>query len=343
MTSTHSTLRRAQKLERRGRVDDALATFEESDSGDPRLLVQHALALARAGRGEEAVRKIDRARAAAPDDAVPALFAAHLTLRFGEGDAAGDALRRAEELAPRNPIVPTLRAAEAIVRGQVREGCEALLAGPVTDNLEILGWVLARVESELFKAVGSDSGAVPPEPETPRRDEPPDDLSGVSVAKCMRRGERLLETGRPKSAAAHLARAMEKKPDAPALRVLYGAALAESGRFQEADAQLRQVPSDSPLGDVGQLYRAAVAYRLGQYDTALELLDTLPTGGDVFLYQEWCDYIRGMILVALGRTGEAAGHLARFLDVEPGLLDRRLGKAIDILGKQKEEPCSTPS
>ncbi|MFW6158149.1 MAG: tetratricopeptide repeat protein, partial [Planctomycetota bacterium] len=223
MASVHSTLRRAQKLERSGRLDEALAAFEESDSDDPRLQVQHALALGRADRGEDAVRKIQRARSADPDHPVPALFGAYLALRFGKPDAAGEALRRAEELAPQNPIAPTLRAAEAIVRGGVREGCEALLAGPVTDNLEVLGWVLARVEAELLRAVGSDSGAIPPEPETPRRDEPPDDLSGVSAAKCMRRGERLLETGRPKSAAAYLARAMENKPDEPTPRVLYGA------------------------------------------------------------------------------------------------------------------------
>ena len=340
MTGTSITrrLRRGQKLARAGRTDEALAAFAEPDSDDPRLLTQHALALARAGRIEEAVARVDHAESAAPDNPVPALFGAYLKIRQGDDEEAANSLRRAEELAPDNPLVPTLSAARRIVTGRVIEGCMRLLLGPITDNLEVLGWVLARVEQALFEAVGTDSNAIPPDPPASKPDEPPDDLSDVPFSKCVQRGEHLLETGRPKSAAAYLLRAIEEKPDDLTVRGLCGAALAECGRFREARVRLEGVPQDSPLGDVAQLYRAAVAYRLGDYERALTLVDTLPMEGDVFLFQEWCDYIRGMILVALGRIDEAALHLAVFLDAEPDLLKKRLTIAIKLLGERKEDP-----
>ena len=111
-------------------------------------------------------------------------------------------------------------------------------------------------------------------------------------------------------------------------------------RDKVSDAE-RVAGGKGHMAGVAQFYRAANAYRLGRYHTALELIDTLPTTGDIFFYREWCGYIRGMALVARGRPEEAAGLLATFLNTEPTLLERRLKKAIEIFAE--DEPCSTPS
>ena len=339
--SSRWALTRGQKLARAGKLEDALAAFETAgDSSDPHVLLHHALTLARAGRGDEAVGKSAQAAAAAPDDVVPAAFNAYLLLRFGALDAAEAELERAGKLSASNPIVPSLGGALAILRGRAADGCEALLAGPMTDNLEILGWVLAIVERAVFEAVGTDSGAIPPEPEKgAKRDVPPAEVPALSARAASKKGQRLLEAGKPKSAVKYWEHAVSKKPDDADQRALYGAALFEAGEFERAEAELARAPEKGPLCGVAQFYRAANAYRLGRYDTVLQLLDSLPLVGDAFFYQEWCDYLRGMTLVAMGRTDAAAGHLAVFIDTEPGVVARRLKKAITLLGE--DEPCST--
>ena len=265
---------------------------------------------------------------------VPALFHAYLTLRFGSPDQAAPEIERAAKLSRTNPIVPTLAAAAELLAGDPVKGCRQLLAGPLTDNLDILGWVLALVEHRIFEAVGTDSAAVPPESEHDlKHDTPPRKPPAGSAAAAARRGERLLESGRPHTALAYLERAATLKPKDPDIRAMYGAALFEAGQFDRAEEQLAAVPADGLLGGVAQFYRAANAYRLGRPETAIELLDSMPMTGDAFHYREWCDYVRGMALVAMGRPDRAAEHLAAFIDTEPALVERRLNKAVELLGR----------
>jgi len=340
-------LRRGQRLARRGDVKESLSAFEAGTaSDDPRVLVQHALALARAGDGDAAIAKAAQAATLAPDDAVPVFFRAYLMLRFGRVEGAEAELDRARKLSPDNAIGPTLAGSLDVLRGNVADGCRRLLAGPMTDNLEILGWILAVVEARIFERAGTDSGAIPPE--EARRDQAPrrhgelgaDDTQArnqkaetrnPSARACARRGQRLLEAGRPGDALPYLTRASELKPDDEDVRVMYGSALFEAGEFVRAEAVLSRAPSKGPLAGVAQFYRALNAYRLGKYEAALGLLDTLPQTGDVVLYREWFDYLRGMALVALGRAAEAAPHLAAYIDTDPALVARRLKKAIEVV------------
>jgi tetratricopeptide (TPR) repeat protein len=341
--SITAALRRGQKRTRAGNTERALSAFEAAgDRPDHRLGVQHALALARAGRREAAVAKAAAAAEAAPDDAVPAVFHAYLLLRLGRLKPAGEELERAARLSPGNPIVATLTAALDLLEGHAADACRKLLDGPVTDNIEMLAWVLAIVERKIFEAVGTDSGAIPPDnPEAEKADQPPASAPHGSAGACARRGQKLLEKGKPRSASRFLARAVELKPDNADNRATYGAALFESGEFPEADAQLAAAPEDGPMAGVARFYRAAAAYRLGRYDDALEMLDNLPLTGDAFFFGEWRDYIRGMTLVALDRTDEAGEYLAEFINAEPSVLERRLNKAVEILGEPV--PCSTQS
>jgi len=335
---------KGQTLARAGKTGESLVAFNAAGaSDDPRLLVQHALALARAGQSNAALEKSARAVAQAPDDAVPAVFNAYLLLRSGRTEPAVEELRRAAILSPKNPMVPSLSAAVDILAGRLADGCERLLGGPRTDNLEVLGWILAAVERQIFERVGTDSGAIPPDSERSEgHDKPPETIPNLSARACAKRGQRHLEAGRPRTAAVYLARAVEGKPDDAAdQRAMYGAALFESGQFEPAEAELAQAPEDGPLADVARFYRAANAYRLGDSERAIELLDAVGMAGDMFLYQEWADYIRGMALVALGRTDRAAAPLAAFIDAEPTLIEQRLKKAIEI--GRKDEPCSTQS
>jgi len=326
-------LGRGQKLARAGKTDEALATFEsETASGNYRLLIHHALTLARAGQADKALEQSAAAAAAAPEDGLPAVFNTYLLLRSGRLEQAEAELNRAKGLLPLNPIVSSLSAALDILRGNAVDGCTRLLEGPLTDNLDILGWIMAVVERRIFEAAGTDSGAIPPENERAPDDRPPDAVPELSAGAYSRKGQDLLEKGRPKSALKYLARAAELNPDDPALHATYGAALFEAGEFERAKTALARVPAKGPLAGVAQFYRAAAAYRLGEYEAALHLLDTLPRTGDVVLYLEWCDYIRGMTLVALGRPVEAAKHLAAFIDVEPGVAPRRFAKALELLG-----------
>jgi len=341
--STWRALRRGQKLARRGRLDDALAAFDAAgDVGHPPFLVQHALALAGAGRLEAAVEKAAKAAAADPDDAVPAAFHAYLLLRAGRLAAARAELGRAESLGTRNPLVRSLRAALALLRGEVRDGCRGLLGGPLTDNLDVLGWTLGVLERKLFERAGANTGALPPESDLDREsDELPRTLPQRSARACARKGKKRLETGRPNGAAAFLGRAVSLAPENAEYRTMYGAALFEAGDFERAESELAAVPQEDAAAGVAQFYRAANAYRLGRYEQAMELLNTLPMSGDAFLYQEWFDYVRGMALVALDRTDEAAPHLAAFLATDPALMPRRLARALALF--EEEAPCSTPS
>ena len=341
--STTRALKRGQTLARAGKTDEALEAFGAAGNAeDPRVLVQCALALARTGRTESALEKSGRAAAAAPDDVVPAALNAYLLLRASRVDVAEPEIERAAKLSPLNSIPPTLAAALDLLRGRAAEGCRKLLGGPVTDNLEILGWALALVERAIHDRVGTDSGAIPPEEDRNEdADQPPEAVPARSARRCARRGEKLLESGKPRAATAYLERAVELAPDNAEHRALLGAALFEASQFERAEAEFAQAPQKGPVAGVAQFYRAANAYRLGRSETALELLDTLPMTGDAVLYEEWFDFVRGMSLVALGRTAEAAVPLAAFLDTEPDLLTRRLKKAIDILSET--EQCSTPS
>jgi tetratricopeptide (TPR) repeat protein len=343
--TSRQALRRGQTLARANKLDDALAAFEAAgESDNPQLLIHHALTLARAGQADAALAKSAKAAAVAPDDVVPTVFNAYLMLRSARLDDAATELERARGLSPKNPLVPSLEAAHDVLSGRVVEGCEKLLAGPVTDNLDVLGWIVAAVETALFERAGlrAAEGTVPPDAEHDRDGEPgPDKVAAQSARRCMSRGEKLLEAGCPQAAAAYLKRATDEKPGDVAARAMYGAALFEAGRFEQAEGQLSRVPKESPMAGVAQFYRAATAYRLGNHETALELLDTLPMKGDVFLYQEWCDYIRAMALLAAGRTDEAARHLAAFIDIEPDTVERRLKKTIELL--REDDTCSTQS
>ena len=66
-------------------------------------------------------------------------------------------------LSTANPMTGTLEAAVQLLRGETVAACERLLGEPMTDNLEILGWLLAVIERKIMDAVGTDSGALPPE------------------------------------------------------------------------------------------------------------------------------------------------------------------------------------
>jgi len=336
-------LRRGQRLARAGRIDEAATAFASAGKvADARLPLQHALALARAGHTDAALEASAAAVAAAPDDGVPAAFNGYLLLRAGQLERGAAEAARAAELAPANAIPPTLSATLDILRGDVVAGCRKLLDGTATDNLEILGWVLALVERAIHERVGTDSGAIPPEEESKEKPgDAADPPAGKSARWIARRGEKLLECGRPNAGARFLARAVELAPDNADHRAAYGAALFEACEFERAESELAKAPTDGLVAGVAQFYRAANAYRLGRHEQALELLDTLPLTGDAVLYQEWFDYVRGMALVALGRTDEAAVPLAAFLDTEPDLLERRARKAIEIFSEANE--CSTPS
>ena len=341
--STTKALKRGQTLARSGKTDEALEIFAATgDTDNPHLLVQYALALARAGQTEAALDKIARAVSVAPDDVVPAAFNAYVLLRAGRLDAAEPEIKRAAQLSPHNLIPPTLDATLHILRNDAAQGCRKLLDGPVTDNLEILGWALALAERVIYEHVGTDSGAIPPdEDHDEEADQPPDTIPGKSARRCARKGEKLLESGKPQTAARYLERALKLEPGNADYRATYGAALFEAKEFERAEAELAQAPKKGSVAGVAQFYRAANAYRLGNSERALELLGTIPMTGDAVLYKEWFDFVRGMTLVALNRVDEAAVPLAAFLDTEPDLLERRLKKALTLLSEA--EQCSTPS
>ena len=324
--STTKALKRGQSLARAGKTTEALEVFAAAGkTKNPHLLIQYALTLARSGHTEAAIRKSARAAAAAPDDAVPAALNAYLLLRAGRVDAALPEIDRAAKLSPQNLIPPTLSAAVDILRDDATQGCHKLLDHPATDNLEILGWVLALLERVIYERAGTDSGAIPPDNDHDvKHDLPPDTVPGKSARRCARRGDKLLESGKPLMAAKYLERAVELEPDNAEHRASYGAALFEAKEFEQAEAELAKAPEKGSIAGVAQFYRAANAYRLGNSETTLELLDSIPMTGDAVLYEEWFEFVRGMALVALGRVDEAAVPLAAFLDTEPDLLERRL-------------------
>ena len=330
--STRRALRRGQLLAKSGRVDEALSTFASAIEEDAQLLVHHALTLARAGRMNEALEK--SARAAGLGDEGTARFHAYLLLRAGKAREGETALKKAQALAPSHPLVLTLTAALELIEGRAVEACKKLLAGPVSDNLELLGWILALVEERIYQKQGPDSDVLPPEPQSKVPDEPLEVPTRLSNRAATRKGSNALEAGRPKTAMKFLEHATTLKPDDTDARALLGAALFEAHDFERAEATLALVPCDAPLGGVAQFYRAANAWRLGKNELALELVDSLPERGDVVLYRDWFDLIRGLALAALGRTDEAANKLASFINTEPGFFEKRLKKAMEVFGER---------
>jgi tetratricopeptide (TPR) repeat protein len=249
-----SALKHGQACVRAGRLDNGLAAFEAAgETRHPHLLLHHGLTLLRAGRGDEAAAKLAAAAASAPKDVVPAVFHAYVLLRTKQLDAAREALDRARSLSDENPLVPTLTAALDIFEGRVAEGCRTLLDGPVTDNLDVLTWILAGVERRMFEAVGPEaaSGILPAEPSPD--DEPPESVDLNSAEACGRIAEGAAESACPKAATVYAERAVELEPDSARWRTLYGGALFDSGRFEEAQAQF----------DAARFRRAGRMERLG--------------------------------------------------------------------------------
>jgi tetratricopeptide (TPR) repeat protein len=264
MTATRSStvaLKDGQALVRAGKLAAALDAFRSAGETDhPHVLLHHGLALLRAGDGDGAVDQLAAAVAAAPGDVVPAVFHAYVLLRAGRLDEAADALERAQTLSRENPLVPSLEAALDILQGRVADGCRRLLDGPLTDNLGVLSWIVAALERRLFEAVGPDAAAGILPAESNPKDDPPDEAGLNSAEACGRMAENAAESACPRTAAVFAARAVELDPASARWRTLYGGALFDSGRFEDAREQLDAARFRG--GDRVERLRTALRHRL---------------------------------------------------------------------------------
>jgi len=324
---------KAQRRHREGDAEEAvelLGRAAELEPDSPHVALHRALALADSGQLDEALGALADGASRWPRNPTFPLFRAALLVEADRLDEAGPALASARERSPHNPLLAAYEALAAMRRGEVEAPLRRLSAEGFSDNPRALAAVLAEVEGELFRRFGADSDAEPA-----RRDDLPPPSRGLlrkSAARLTALGRHHLERGDPLGAWQCLALAAEKNPSEPDVFAYLGCACFDLGEYEAALGHFERVGSWSNVLDLVDLHRGAAHYKLGRFDEALEALLAAREADELGNYTTWIEFYLGRALVALGRRGEARGHVRRFVELEGDMALARLRQARELLG-----------
>jgi len=340
----------ASVLAEQGEVDEAIRITERALNLDPdygRLYLQMASLEARRGNGDKALELIDTVLALDPRAVEARLRKAALLSRLGRPL---QAVRVMEETLAESPDSPQVLAFHAQLvemrRGEWAGAEERLREALRRDPFLVLAW---RLLGEVLERSGRPEEALAPYREGLRREPDDPDLHaqlGLVLARLRQ----------SRDAEIHLREALrlsfEPRLD---LRVSLGAALAEQGRFEEAQAEYDQVLAQRPR-DAGALNNRAVAlYQTGRLAEAradlLALVEAHPRHVDAHnnlaaiavhqgLFAEAEAHARatlelapdtpeawnnlGLAEAGQGSTGEARQAYAKALELLPGYWQARL-------------------
>ena len=328
-------------------------------AGHSAALVQCGLICIDAGGYDGAAAALEQAAAREPHSATPLVFLALAQSDAGRFDDAGCTLERAIALEPRNRLLHTCTALNQLRRGRAAEAVASLDEHGMGDSTAIQARIALHIE-ELLRERIEDTEAGPPAAE---RSEPRSGAEARRAHKLVSTAEHLLTCGRTEEALDQLQRAAEICPDADGLPSCMGRTLFHLERYRAALAQLESAVAQKPDGAT-HLYLGATLYFLGDFDRALEeigraadmpeppenslifrlcrglllLLRGRARDGwqvwsmrtdtvDVFDYEHWVDYYRGLILYARDRDPVAWRLLMPVVDIYWDYIEERFGKA----------------
>lgn len=326
---------------------------------DARFALHLALLNAETGRASKGL-EILRRHGTKP---VLLLFQALLAVeanRFTEAEAA---LQQAEAQAPKNVLLPTLRALLALRRDGLGEGLRCLGNGPLCEN----PLILARLVRELDRLQPDPPPLPPLRPVAPaRRPRSPQGwyrwgLRWMEEERWLRRILRgplqdwkgltsAWEAYRQtmERAAQALEQAFRQNPSLPEVAFYAVASWFEARRFQQAwallepllhqenkEARKRQAALSSEAGDWEALYAAALHLHRHEPEAAAEWFPYAPPGADT-------EYYRARWRMEQGKPEAALPHYQRAIEQDPTLPRRRVVEAIAFLcltHPEEEPPC----
>jgi len=333
-------LRRAQRLARLGRVEQAGEAFRAAANGhsrDFRVHVQRACFEADQDHPAQALEAVQKAEELAPNHPVPRLFHGYLLCRFQQFEQAEAILRALSKSAGENRMASTCLAWAKLGQDRIAEALPALAWNRRTDNLEALSHLMVLVEQRLRAQEPNREPTPAPERGGLLRAEKMTEY--WSAKKCLKAGVGLVEDGFNREAMPYLERALAKSPTIRFGHIYLGCARFECGKYREALSVLGCVPDDDSLKGIARFYEGAALYRLGRYPGAAERL-AQARDFDVLGYEEWLNYYAGLVHVAAEQLVAAAKCFAVVIDSEGGFLSERLaalGNCPPVIGRTGDE------
>ena len=324
---------RGQKQRREGRCAEAVETLSravERAGASAHVALHRALALADAGRPDEALECLEDGARRWPRNPVFPLFRAAVLVENERLDEAGPVLVAARALSPGNLLVHAYAALAAMRRGDVAGPLRRLGAVGLTDNARALGAILTEVEAELFRQFGVDADASTPELED--LGEPSGRLRRAGAARLAADGLACLERGDAVGGWQRLSLAAEKNPSLPDVFTHLACACFDLGLYEKALEHLGRVGEWSSSLEVAHLHRGASLYKVGRFEEAIEALRAAHEADELGEYATWVHFYRGRALIAAGRRAEARGEFRRFVELEGDLALARLHQARQLLG-----------
>lgn len=322
--------RRGQLRADQGRFEQAAQEYDRALALDPNLPfvpLHYALLEADQGRFDAALRRLQRGLQQQPDSPVYPTFQAWLLAQAGRLEAARQALEQALARTPTNKLTRNGEAYLLFRQGQPDQALACLRRDGLCSNHAMQARLLLELERALM------SGRLPPPCPAP----PSPAFLGrlpASPKRCLRRGMKLLEKGRPAEAAALLERARERLADRSEAGFYLGAAYFEAGRYADARRVLEAErerhpepdPGPGPRVDPFWLYLAATYLRLGHLEAGEAALKNAPEGPDA-------DFCRGLAALLRGRELAALLLFRQALRRDGSLLQRRLDDLAPPSGK----------
>ena len=327
------SLRRAQRQRLRGRRNEAEELFEHSLSfgvTDSRPYVQYALALMEWGEAAKAVELLHNAVEVDPQCPVPLILLGLALSDSGRQEEAIEALRRACEKAPANLLAQSCLSLVQMRSGEIAPAASDLLGRGIADNLSLRARLLASVERHLRgrQTPGPLDDLLPPRAdETEKTEFPP----GQSARQSFRQAAKALHKGKYTTARALLqAAAGDRKCNGDQVRLYLGGTYLGLGEYDQAAEHFSAMPPSSLLRGAALFYAGVSRYLNEEPQAALELLDQATETGNVYDFEEFIHYYRGLCLLAPKGDEPALDEVAarreflQALDIDWTLLPRRL-------------------
>lgn len=332
---------RGCRLAREGKWGEAVRAFDQVIAhwpADARAHGRRALALAGAGRHQEAVRAARKAAELAPDNHAPLLFLGQIHFDAGNLTEARKALVAARRLDPDNRLVQAWLGLCLLALGDRGEGVELLDRHLDYGYEGVEGRLIALVEARLWGKEGA-----PSLEEQLRKEEGEEERGGfwLRVFSLVRRAglwplarvrgraaaelllaEEAFALGEAEEAVRRLRAAEGLGAGGPGLALRLGQAYYESGRPQAAVEQFSRVPEEERRAPEVALLVGGALFEAGRYEEARPYLTI---AADRYRRDFAPAYYRGLCDIALGnRRGATKWFIETAARLNPRVARRRL-------------------
>lgn len=300
---------------------------------------------------EGAVRHFSEALTVIPDDLALLVHLADALIELDRLPAARELLERAEELAPRTPVVWARLGELALAEGNHQEAVDRLTAVleavPRASRLEhALGMAYRGLgDIEAAREHLARRGEVGVAPTDPRMEE----LAGLQVGERVHllRGRKAYRAGSYAEAAQEFRAAVEAKPDSVRARVNLSAALTELGDTSGAAEELLEAVALDPANATARFNLASLLAAAGRHQQAIvhfsATVGQQPEDEEAWIGEakSWIaldDFAQAVerletAVAIMPRSGELAFALGRLLAAAPDRSVRDGQRAFDLASR----------